>query len=173
MVVWFSLIEAPLRPRRVRSAESGGGLGGLHSLGGMTTARAPPGLVCLGPTVKCILHQVNDRCFPSPCDDDPREYSLAAGIPRIWLEINPGNEPSLRVARRAGYRFEQRLPRHCRDWACEDADKDSWHDCFIWTHEWSGELHEPREMPVSDATPVASSVIGCRCTPDKGNFGTH
>ena len=24
------------------------------------------------------------------------------GIPRIWLEINPGNEPSLRVAQRAG-----------------------------------------------------------------------
>jgi hypothetical protein len=65
MVVWFSLIEAPLRPRRVRSAESGGGLGGLHSLGGMTTARAPPGLTCLGSTVKCILHQVNDRCFPN------------------------------------------------------------------------------------------------------------
>ena len=56
------------------------------------------------------------------------------GIPRIWLEINPGNEPSLRVARRAGYRFEQRLPRHCRDWACEDAEHDSWHDCLIWTH---------------------------------------
>src|SRR5215469_13561851 len=33
-------------------------------------------------------------------------------IPRIWLEIDPGNEPSLRVAQRAGYRFEQRLPRH-------------------------------------------------------------
>ena len=61
------------------------------------------------------------------------------GIPRVWLEINPGNEPSLRVARRAGYRFEQRLPRHCRDWACEDADKDSWHDCLIWTYGSPGE----------------------------------
>ena len=61
------------------------------------------------------------------------------GIPRIWLEINPGNEPSLRVARRAGYRFEQRLPRHCRDWACEDAEHDSWHDCLIWTHVSPGE----------------------------------
>ena len=69
------------------------------------------------------------------------------GIPRIWLEINPGNEPSLRVARRAGYRFEQRLPRHCRDWADEDADKDSWHDCLIWAHEWSEELREPEECP--------------------------
>ena len=56
-------------------------------------------------------------------------------IPRIWLEINPGNEPSLRVAQRAGYRFEQRLPRHCRDWAAEDAGHDSWHDCLIWSHQ--------------------------------------
>jgi hypothetical protein len=94
MVVWFSLIEAPFQPRRVRSAESGGGLGGLRSLGGMTTARAPPGLICLGSTVKCILHQVNDRCFPSPADDDSREYSLAAAaaaacvfpaLPRLGL----------------------------------------------------------------------------------------
>ena len=61
------------------------------------------------------------------------------GFPRIWLEINPGNEPSLRVARRAGYRFEQRLPRHCRDWAYEDAEHDSWHDCLIWTHVSPGE----------------------------------
>jgi len=56
-------------------------------------------------------------------------------IPRIWLEIRPGNEPSLRVAQRAGYQFEQRLPRHCRDWACEDAEHDSWHDCLIWAHD--------------------------------------
>jgi RimJ/RimL family protein N-acetyltransferase len=55
-------------------------------------------------------------------------------VPRIWLEIQPGNEPSLRVAERAGYRFEQRISRHCRDWACEDADRDSWHDCLIWVH---------------------------------------
>ena len=27
-------------------------------------------------------------------------------IPRIWLEIHPGNEPSLRLARRAGYHLE-------------------------------------------------------------------
>jgi RimJ/RimL family protein N-acetyltransferase len=61
--------------------------------------------------------------------------TLAA--PRLWLEIRPGNEPSLRVARRAGYRFEQRLPRHCRDWASADAERDSWHDCLIWVHESS------------------------------------
>jgi RimJ/RimL family protein N-acetyltransferase len=56
-------------------------------------------------------------------------------IPRIWLEIRPGNEPSLQVARRAGYHFERRLSRHCRNWSCEDAEHDSWHDCLIWTHE--------------------------------------
>lgn len=56
------------------------------------------------------------------------------GIGRIWLEIRPGNEPSLRLARRAGYHFEQRLARHCRDWSCEDAELDSWHDCLIWAH---------------------------------------
>jgi RimJ/RimL family protein N-acetyltransferase len=56
-------------------------------------------------------------------------------IPRIWLEIDPGNEPSLRVARRAGYHFEQRLSRHCREWSCGDAEHDSWHDCLIWAHE--------------------------------------
>jgi RimJ/RimL family protein N-acetyltransferase len=54
---------------------------------------------------------------------------------RIWLEIEPGNEPSLRLARRTGYRFEQRIPRHCRDWIDEDAERDSWHDCLIWVHE--------------------------------------
>jgi len=53
---------------------------------------------------------------------------------RIWLEIEPGNEPSLRLAQRAGYRFEQRISQHCRDWAGEDADRDSWHDCLIWVH---------------------------------------
>jgi RimJ/RimL family protein N-acetyltransferase len=55
-------------------------------------------------------------------------------VPRIWLEIQPGNEPSLRLAQHAGYHFEQRLFQHCRDWSCEDAGLDSWHDCLIWTH---------------------------------------
>jgi len=55
-------------------------------------------------------------------------------IVRAWLEINPANEPSLRVAQRAGYHFERRLPRHCRDWAADDASHDSWHDCLIWVH---------------------------------------
>jgi RimJ/RimL family protein N-acetyltransferase len=59
---------------------------------------------------------------------------LDLAIPRIWLEIDPGNEPSLRLAQRAGYHFEQRLSRHCRDWSYEDAERDSWHDCLIWAH---------------------------------------
>lgn len=56
------------------------------------------------------------------------------GVGRVWLEIEPTNEPSLRLAQRAGYHFEQRLPRHCRDWSCEDSQLDSWHDCLIWAH---------------------------------------
>jgi RimJ/RimL family protein N-acetyltransferase len=58
----------------------------------------------------------------------------ALGVSRVWLEINPGNEPSLRLAERVGYRSEQRLPRHCRDWADGDPVLDSWHDCLIWVH---------------------------------------
>src|SRR5258708_25090069 len=60
------------------------------------------------------------------------QRSLA--IPPIRLEIDPRNEPSLRVSQRAGYHFEQRLPQHCRDWATEDVSHDSWHDCLIWAH---------------------------------------
>jgi RimJ/RimL family protein N-acetyltransferase len=56
-------------------------------------------------------------------------------VPRIWLEIQPGNEPSLRVAQRAGYRFEQHIPRHCRTWEHQDAQRDTWHDCLIWTYD--------------------------------------
>jgi RimJ/RimL family protein N-acetyltransferase len=48
------------------------------------------------------------------------------------------NEPSLRLARRVGYRFEGRIPRHCRDFACADAERDTWHDCLIWVHTAGG-----------------------------------
>ena len=58
----------------------------------------------------------------------------ALGAARVWLEINPGNEPSLRLAERAGYGREGCLPRHCRDWSDEDPALDSWHDCLIWVH---------------------------------------
>jgi RimJ/RimL family protein N-acetyltransferase len=57
-----------------------------------------------------------------------------AGISRIWLEIDPGKAPSLRLAQRAGYRLEQRLSRHCRAWTSDDPDRDTWHDCLIWVH---------------------------------------
>jgi RimJ/RimL family protein N-acetyltransferase len=56
------------------------------------------------------------------------------GLPRVWLEIDPGNGPSLRLAERAGYRMEGRLPRHCRAWDSDDPERDRWHDCVIWSH---------------------------------------
>jgi [ribosomal protein S5]-alanine N-acetyltransferase len=55
-------------------------------------------------------------------------------LDRIWLEIDPGNTPSLRLAGRAGYLYEQRLPHHCRAWTAPDPDHDTWHDCLIWAH---------------------------------------
>lgn len=58
-----------------------------------------------------------------------------AGLQRLWLEINPVNAPSLRLAERAGYRFDERLPRHCRSWIADDAGQDVWHDCLIWVHD--------------------------------------
>jgi RimJ/RimL family protein N-acetyltransferase len=57
-----------------------------------------------------------------------------AGLTRIWLEINPDNTASLRVAERAGYHLEQRMPQHCRSWIDEDPQHDTWHDCLIWVH---------------------------------------
>ncbi|MFE5403319.1 GNAT family N-acetyltransferase [Streptomyces sp. NPDC056580] len=66
--------------------------------------------------------------------------------PRVWLEIEPGNEPSLRLAQRVGYRFEQRLSRHCRQWTHQDAERDSWHDCLIWVH-----TNDRKHNPLSGA----------------------
>lgn len=57
-----------------------------------------------------------------------------AGLDRVWLEINPANEASRRLAERAGYRFTERLPRHCRAWRSDDPERDEWHDCLIWQH---------------------------------------
>ena len=71
-----------------------------------------------------------------------------AGLARIWLEIDPDNTPSLQLAQRAGYRLEQRLPRHCRAWT-SDPDHDSWHDCLIWLH---------TRIPVLRVRPVKRGV---------------
>jgi RimJ/RimL family protein N-acetyltransferase len=64
------------------------------------------------------------------------------GLARLWLEIDPANTASLELARRAGYRLEQRLPRHCRAWLEEDPARDQWHDCLIFTHTLQAS-HEP------------------------------
>ncbi|HEX6674773.1 MAG TPA: GNAT family N-acetyltransferase [Actinomycetes bacterium] len=58
----------------------------------------------------------------------------SAALARVWLEIDPDNTPSLRLAQRAGYQLEQRLPRHCRAWASDDPGDDTWHDCLVWVH---------------------------------------
>jgi RimJ/RimL family protein N-acetyltransferase len=53
------------------------------------------------------------------------------GLARLWLEIDPANTASQELARRAGYRLERRLPRHCRAWLEDDPARDQWHDCLI------------------------------------------
>lgn len=58
-----------------------------------------------------------------------------AGLRRVWLEIEPDNAASLRLAERAGYRFDERLPRHCRSWIADDPEQDVWHDCLIWVRD--------------------------------------
>jgi RimJ/RimL family protein N-acetyltransferase len=63
-----------------------------------------------------------------------------AGLRLVWLEIEPANEASLRLAQRAGYRFDERLPRHCRAWVSDDPGQDVWHDCLIWVHDRTGSL---------------------------------
>jgi RimJ/RimL family protein N-acetyltransferase len=59
----------------------------------------------------------------------------AVPLARIWLEIDPANTASIRVAERAGFEFEQRLARHCRSWTSDDPALDRWHDCDIWVHQ--------------------------------------
>lgn len=58
-----------------------------------------------------------------------------ATIGRLWLEIEPANVASQRLAERTGYRYETTLPHHCRFWNTDDPATDEWHDCLIWTHE--------------------------------------
>lgn len=57
-----------------------------------------------------------------------------AAIARLWLEVNPDNVASLRLARTAGYHLEGRLPAHCRSWLSDDPAHDLWHDCLILAH---------------------------------------
>lgn len=61
-------------------------------------------------------------------------WAHESGLARLWLEIRPDNAASLRVAERSGYRFQERLPDHCRSWVHDDAARDERHDCLIWVH---------------------------------------
>ncbi|WP_282766158.1 GNAT family N-acetyltransferase [Actinoplanes sandaracinus] len=58
----------------------------------------------------------------------------SAGFRGLWLEIDPTNPASVGVAERAGYRFDRRIPGHCRSWADEDPAHDTRHDCLIWVN---------------------------------------
>jgi RimJ/RimL family protein N-acetyltransferase len=59
-----------------------------------------------------------------------------ADVSCLWLEINPENVASQRLAHRAGYRLAERLHDHCRSWVSDDPARDVWHDCLIWTYEY-------------------------------------
>jgi RimJ/RimL family protein N-acetyltransferase len=63
------------------------------------------------------------------------EWAHEQGMSRLWLEINPENVGSQRLAERVGYRLVDRLVDHCRSWVSEDPERDVWHDCLIWTYE--------------------------------------
>jgi RimJ/RimL family protein N-acetyltransferase len=56
-----------------------------------------------------------------------------AGLEQVWLEIQPGNEPSQRVAERAGFRFGHRAADHCPTWE-NGVLTGSRHDCLIYLH---------------------------------------
>lgn len=56
------------------------------------------------------------------------------GLPRLWLEIDPANVASRRLARKAGFVLQDRIPDHCRAWLSEDPALDGWHDCLILVH---------------------------------------
>jgi RimJ/RimL family protein N-acetyltransferase len=56
------------------------------------------------------------------------------GLPRVWVEINPDNTASRRLAERAAFLFEQRAKDHCRTWSTDDPATDSRHDCLIFGH---------------------------------------
>lgn len=61
------------------------------------------------------------------------DWALTDGrLARVWLEINPANGASLKVAERAGFTFETQLPHYCREWVHESPEQDRWHDCLIW-----------------------------------------
>jgi RimJ/RimL family protein N-acetyltransferase len=56
------------------------------------------------------------------------------GLPRVWVEINPDNTASRRLAERAGFVFEQLAVEHCRNWSTDDPATDTRHDCLIFGH---------------------------------------
>ena len=62
------------------------------------------------------------------------DWAHRAGLTGLWLEIDPANQASLRVAAQCGYRLERHSPAHCRSPAPDEAGDDQRHDCLIWSH---------------------------------------
>ena len=58
----------------------------------------------------------------------------AVPLTRIWLEIEPTNAASIRVARRAGFGLEGRPARDCRSRTHAVLAPGSLHECDNWVH---------------------------------------
>jgi RimJ/RimL family protein N-acetyltransferase len=55
-------------------------------------------------------------------------WAFEAGIERLWIEIDPDNEPSHALARKAGFEREGILRSHCRD-----RRTNTRHDCVVYS----------------------------------------
>jgi len=82
------------------------------------------------------------------------EWALTTGgLNRVWLEISPTNTPSLKVAERAEFTFEQRIANHCRQWTHDDPERDTWRDCLIWARAAPGPSRPERTGSPTPGSP--------------------
>jgi RimJ/RimL family protein N-acetyltransferase len=55
-------------------------------------------------------------------------WSFSSGIERVWIEIDPDDEPSHALARSMGFVREDVLRAHCRD-----RRTNTRHDCVVYS----------------------------------------